>query len=62
MVQAKKFHATLPHKIDNAVEEYIAATEEAYEAEWEYWEELDGETPLGGEMRLSYKPKNGTTS
>ena len=26
LIQEKKFYATLPHKIDNAVEEYIAAT------------------------------------
>ena len=50
----QKFYATLPHKIDNAVEEYLAATEEAYEAEWEFWEEQDGETPLGGPMGVSF--------
>jgi hypothetical protein len=37
------------------VEEYLAAIEEADEAEWEFWENLDGETPLGGEMRSSFK-------
>ena len=64
-IQEKKFYTTLPHYIDNEVEkveEYLAATEEAYEAEYEFWEQLDGETALGGEMRLSYKPKDDTTS
>ena len=44
------------------MEEYLAAIEDAQEKEWEFWEKLDGETPLGGEMRLSYKPKDDTTS
>ena len=35
------------------MEEYLAAIEEATEAEWEFWEEQDGETPLGGAMGLS---------
>ena len=42
------------------MEEYLAAIEEATKAEWEFWEELDGETPLGGAMGLSsnlIKPK-----
>ena len=44
------------------MEEYLAATEDAYKAEWEFWENLEGETPLGGEMRVSYKPKDDSTS
>ena len=52
-IQAKKFYATLPHKIDASVEEYLAAIEEATEAEYEFWEEQDGETALGGAMGLS---------
>jgi len=51
--QTQKFYATLPHKIDASVEEYLAAIEEAEELEWEFWEQLDGETPLGG--ALGYK-------
>lgn len=54
-IQTKKFYATLPKKLDAEIEEYIRATEEAYEAEWEFWEKLDGETPLGGTMSVSYK-------
>ena len=50
--QTKKFYATLPHKIDASVEEYLAAID-AEQQEWEFWEELDGETPLGGAMGLS---------
>ena len=60
--QTNKFYATLPYKIDESVEEYLAAIEDAQEKEWEFWEQLDGETPLGGEMRLSYKTKDNTTS
>jgi hypothetical protein len=44
------------------VEEYIAATEEAYEAEWEFWEKQDGETPLGGEMRISFVSQGTNTT
>jgi len=61
-VQDQKFKATLPQKIDNSVEEYLAAIEEAQQKEWEYWEKLDGDTPLGGEMRLTHKSNNHTTS
>ena len=53
--QEQKFYATLPHKLDAAEEEYLKAIEEATVAEWEFWEELDGDTPLGGEMRVSIK-------
>lgn len=52
-IQAKKFYATLPHKIDNEVEEYLAAIEEADQLEWEFWEEQYGETSLGGAMGVS---------
>ena len=55
IIQTKKFYATLPHKIDESVEEYLTAIEDAQEAEWEFWEKLDGETPLGGPMSTSYK-------
>jgi len=34
------------------VEEYLTAIEDAQEKEWEFWEQLDGETPLGGPMEL----------
>lgn len=37
------------------MEEYLAAIEDAQEKEWEFWEQLDGETPLGGEMRARIK-------
>ena len=43
-----KFYATLPHKIDESVEEYLTAIEDALEAEWEFnGSKLDGETHLG---------------
>ena len=43
------------------MEEYLAAIEESVEKEWIYWEELEGDTPLGGEMRSTYKSSNHTT-
>ena len=61
-INDQKFYTTLPHKMDNAVEEYLAATEEAYEAEWEFWEEQDGETPLGGPMGVSFVSHRTNTS
>lgn len=48
--------------MDISVEEYLAAIEESVKKEWEFWEELDGDTPLGGEMRSTYKMNNHTTS
>ncbi len=44
------------------MEEYLAVVEEAQRKEWEYCEKLDEETPLGGEMRLTHKSNNHTTS
>jgi hypothetical protein len=38
LAQSKKFHTTLPRKIDIAVEEYLAAIESAEQSEWEFWE------------------------
>jgi hypothetical protein len=61
-IDREKFYSTLPHKMDSAVEEYLAATEEAYEAEWEFWEKQQGETPLGGEMGVSYVSDRTNTS
>ena len=44
------------------MEEYLAAIEEAEQAEWEFWEELDGETALGGAMEVSSNLINSNTS
>ena len=60
-MQAKKFYATLPHKLDAAEEKWLEAQPEP-EPTVEFTEELDGETLLGGEMRLSFKPTDNTTS
>tara|TARA_X000000950_G_scaffold273787_1_gene357987 strand:+ start:429 stop:596 length:168 start_codon:yes stop_codon:yes gene_type:complete len=49
---------TLPHKINESVEEYLAAIEESQIKEWEFWEELEGDTPLGGELRITHRTKN----
>ena len=60
-MQAKKFYATLPHKLDAAEEKWLEAQPEP-EPTVEFTEELDGETLLGGEMRLSFKPTDNTIS
>ena len=44
------------------MEEYLDAIETSTVKEWEFWEELDGETPLGGEMRSTHKSNNHNTS
>ena len=51
----------LPHKLDAAQTEWLDAQPDIEKA-IEFSEKLDGETLLGGEMRLSFKPKNDTTS
>ena len=61
LVQAKKFYATLPHKLDAAQEAWLETQPEP-ETAVEFKEELNGETLLGGEMRLSFKPTDNTTS
>ena len=51
-IQEKKFYATLPHKIDNAVEEYKKSIPEPEEdLEWEFEQSDDGWT-------ISYHYKN----
>lgn len=57
-IQTRKFNVTLPHKINESVEEYLAAIEESQIKEWEFWEELEGDTPLGGELRVTHRTKN----
>ena len=55
-VQAQKFYTTLPHKVDNAVEEFKQATPEPDpELEW-YFEEV-GEFGQEG-WTISYRHKS----
>jgi hypothetical protein len=61
LVQAKKFYATLTHKLDAAQEAWLETQPEP-ETTVEFTEELNGETLLGGEMRLTFKPTDNTTS
>jgi hypothetical protein len=61
LIQTRKFYATLPHKLDAAQIEWLDAQPDLEKA-IEFSEKLDGETLLGGEMRLSFKPENDTTS
>jgi len=54
-VQARKFYATLPHKIDQAVEdaaELIDLELERQKRRPRFTEQEDGDTPLGGFMRI----------
>ena len=61
MIAARKFYATLPHKLDAAQQKWLETQPEP-EATVKFTEKIDGETLLGGEMRLSFKPINDTTS
>lgn len=54
-VQARKFYATLPHKLDQAVQdaaEIIDLELERQQRRPRFTEQEDGETPLGGFMRI----------
>lgn len=54
-VQARKFYATLPHKLDQAVQdaaEIIDFELERQQRRPRFTEQKDGETPLGGFMRI----------
>lgn len=54
----------MPHKIDAAIddaEKEWPFVEPDEVMNWLFEEQLEGETPLGGEMRLSYKPMKDTT-
>jgi len=54
-VQARKFYATLPNKLDNAVSEAAEVIDlelERGKRRAKFTEEQQGETPLGGFMRI----------
>jgi len=54
-IQARKFYATLPHKIDQAVDdaaEIIDLELERQKRRPRFTEQEQGETPLGGFMRI----------
>lgn len=55
VVCAQKFYATLPHKLDQAVEEAAELIDlelERQKRRPEFTEQKDGETPLGGFMQI----------
>ena len=52
-MRTQKFHATLPHKLDDAEAQWHAAQPKS--KDFEFTEELEGLTPLGGEMRVKLK-------
>ena len=54
-VRQQKFHATLHHKLDAAEEEWLSHQPVLKNTEWEFTEVSEGETPLGGEMRVNIK-------
>jgi len=54
-VQARKFYATLPNKLDNAVSEAAEVIDlelERSKRRAKFTEDQQGETPLGGFMRI----------
>ena len=56
-IQRQKFYATLPHKLDAEVDKVADVIDlelQRIKRRPQYTEELLGETPLGGEMRLSH--------
>jgi hypothetical protein len=58
-IRARKFYATLKYKLDQAEEDWLAEQPEA-QLTSEFTEVLEGETPLGGEMRRTFKPLDDT--
>ena len=50
----RKFYSTLPHNIDREVEKIVEQIP-GNKIDVEFSEVLEGETPLGGEMRLEIK-------
>jgi len=54
-VRQQKFHATLHNKLDVAEKEWLSNQPALKEPEWEFSETVKGETPLGGEMRSTFK-------
>ena len=60
LIQLQKSYALLPHELDKAQEDWLEEQPEP-EPTVEFTETLEGETLLGGEMRLSFKPENDTT-
>ena len=58
-IQRQKFYATLPHNLNaevGKVADVIDLELERIKRRPQYTEELLGDTPLGGEMRLSHDP------
>ena len=54
-MQARKFYATLPNKLDNAVSEAAEVIDlelERSKRRAKFTEDQQGETPLGGFMRI----------
>ena len=58
-IRAKKFYSTLSSKLDQAEEAWLAEQPEVKPTS-EFTEVLEGETPLGGEMRRTFKPLDDT--
>jgi len=52
MIAARKFYATLPHKLDKAQEEWLK-NQPDLKPTVTFTEELSGETQLGGELNLT---------
>ena len=54
-VRQQKFHASLHTKLDQAEFDWLSTQLEPNTELFEFTEELEGDTPLGGEMRVNMK-------
>lgn len=54
-VRQQKFHASLHIKLNQAEDDWLSSQSDDETEQFEFTEELKGDTPLGGEMRVSMK-------
>ena len=54
-VRQQKFHASLHTKLKQAEDDWLSSQPDNKTEQFEFTEELEGDTPLGGEMRVSMK-------
>ena len=54
-VRQQKFHASLHTKLNQAEDDWLSSQLNNETEQFEFTEKLEGDTPLGGEMRVSMK-------
>ena len=54
-VRQQKFHASLHTKLNQAEDDWLSSQLDNETEQFEFTEKLEGDTPLGGEMRVSIK-------